>query len=84
MLASFTPGCAVQFTLYENLRRLVERRRKVAKLRTWQHLLLGGLSGARQRKQLCPGRSDTVRVVWCTLDHSLLDSLSGALKRTYL
>ena len=73
-------GARAQFTLYENLRRLVERRRKVAKLRTWQHLLLGGLSGALQRKQFCPERSDTVFVVWCTWDHPLLDSLSGALK----
>ncbi|KAK9840744.1 hypothetical protein WJX81_001695 [Elliptochloris bilobata] len=40
------PEIAIQFTLYENLRRLVERRRGVAKLRTWEHLLLGGLSGA--------------------------------------
>ena len=76
-------GARAQFTLYENLRRLVERRRKVAKLRTWQHLLLGGLSGALQRKQLCPEHSDTV-LVWCIWDHPLLDSLSGMLKRTYL
>ena len=40
------PDIAIQFTLYERLRRALERRRKVAKLRTWEHLILGGLSGA--------------------------------------
>ena len=39
------PDIAIQFTLYERLRRVLERRRKVAKLRTWEHLILGGLSG---------------------------------------
>ena len=39
------PDIAIQFTLYERLRRVLERRRGVAKLRTWEHLILGGFSG---------------------------------------
>ncbi len=40
------PDIAIQFTLYERLRRVLERRRGVTKLRTWEHLILGGFSGA--------------------------------------
>ncbi|KAK9804260.1 hypothetical protein WJX72_003751 [[Myrmecia] bisecta] len=40
------PELAIQFTLYERLRMVVERKRDVKKLRTWEHLLLGGISGA--------------------------------------
>ena len=40
------PEIAIQFTLYERLRKAVQRRRAVDKLRTWEHLILGGLSGA--------------------------------------
>jgi hypothetical protein len=47
-------NAGAQFTLYENLRRLVERRRRVAKLRTWEHLLLGGLSGATAASATMP------------------------------
>jgi len=39
------PDIAIQFTLYERLRRVLERRRNVTKLRTWEHLILGGFSG---------------------------------------
>ena len=39
------PDIAIQFTLYERLRRVLERRRGVSKLRTWEHLILGGFSG---------------------------------------
>ncbi|CAK0786047.1 hypothetical protein CVIRNUC_009260 [Coccomyxa viridis] len=40
------PDIAIQFTLYERLRKTLERRRAVAKLRTWEHLILGGFAGA--------------------------------------
>jgi solute carrier family 25 S-adenosylmethionine transporter 26 len=40
------PDIAIQFTLYERLRKALERRRGVTKLRTWEHLILGGFSGA--------------------------------------
>ena len=39
------PDIAIQFALYERLRKALERRRNVAKLRTWEHLILGGFSG---------------------------------------
>ena len=39
------PDIAIQFTLYERLRKTLERRRNVNKLRTWEHLILGGFSG---------------------------------------
>lgn len=42
------PDIAIQFTLYERLRRVLERRRGVSKLRTWEHLILGGFSGTLQ------------------------------------
>ena len=55
------PDIAIQFTLYERLRRMLERRRNVTKLRTWEHLILGGFSGlapfARQTLAV-PCRSD--------------------------
>lgn len=41
------PDIAIQFTLYERLRKTLERRRAVAKLRTWEHLILGGFAGGR-------------------------------------
>ncbi len=40
------PDIAIQFALYERLRKALERRRNVTKLRTWEHLILGGFSGA--------------------------------------
>jgi solute carrier family 25 S-adenosylmethionine transporter 26 len=40
------PDIAIQFALYERLRKALERRRQVSKLRTWEHLILGGFSGA--------------------------------------
>ncbi|EIE21238.1 mitochondrial carrier, partial [Coccomyxa subellipsoidea C-169] len=40
------PDIAIQFALYERLRKVLERRRQVSKLRTWEHLILGGFSGA--------------------------------------
>ncbi|KAL3151859.1 hypothetical protein ABBQ38_012823 [Trebouxia sp. C0009 RCD-2024] len=40
------PEIAIQFALYEKLRKEVEGRRGYAKLRTWEHLVLGGFSGA--------------------------------------
>ncbi|BDA51047.1 probable S-adenosylmethionine carrier 2, chloroplastic [Coccomyxa sp. Obi] len=40
------PDIAIQFALYERLRKVLERRRNVTKLRTWEHLILGGFSGA--------------------------------------
>ncbi len=39
------PDIAIQFALYERLRKVLERRRQVSKLRTWEHLILGGVSG---------------------------------------
>ena len=46
------PDIAIQFTLYERLRRMLERRRSVSKLRTWEHLILGGFSGTLQTGSL--------------------------------
>ena len=40
------PEIAIQFTLYERLRKVVGAHRGEERLRTWQHLELGGLSGA--------------------------------------
>lgn len=40
------PDIAIQFALYERLRKALERHRHVTKLRTWEHLILGGFSGA--------------------------------------
>ena len=56
------PDIAIQFTLYERLRKALERRRAVAKLRTWEHLILGGFAGGtplcrdlhRQDTSICP------------------------------
>ena len=39
------PEIAIQFALYERLRRAVAAGRRVEKLRTWEHLILGGISG---------------------------------------
>ncbi|KAK9827501.1 hypothetical protein WJX74_006134 [Apatococcus lobatus] len=39
------PEIAIQFTLYEKLRQVFQKKDS-AKLETWQHLVLGGLSGA--------------------------------------
>ena len=41
------PEIAIQFALYERLRRALAAGRRVEKLRTWEHLILGGISGAR-------------------------------------
>lgn len=40
------PEIAIQFALYEKLRKVVESRRGLAKLHTWEHLVVGGFSGA--------------------------------------
>lgn len=40
------PEIAVQFSLYEKLRHMVAERRVNKKLQTWEHLILGGFSGA--------------------------------------
>ena len=48
------PDIAIQFTLYERLRRVLERRRNVTKLRTWEHLILGGFSGPAPSLQTGP------------------------------
>jgi solute carrier family 25 S-adenosylmethionine transporter 26 len=40
------PEIAIQFALYERLRQSMESHRRVPKLQTWEHLVLGGFSGA--------------------------------------
>lgn len=40
------PEMAIQFSVYETLRKLVMNRRGGQKLYTWEHLLLGGVAGA--------------------------------------
>lgn len=40
--------------LLTSLRRLAQRRRRVTKLATWEHLLLGGMSGAVAAAATCP------------------------------
>lgn len=40
------PEIAIQFALYERLRKHVAKDREKQKLQTWEHLVLGGFSGA--------------------------------------
>eukprot|EP00210_Caulerpa_lentillifera_P001573 g1511.t1 len=40
------PELALQFTIYERLRKTLSAKRHDQKLQTWEHLVLGGLSGA--------------------------------------
>ncbi|GAQ78614.1 Mitochondrial carrier protein [Klebsormidium nitens] len=40
------PEIAIQFSIYEKMRGILESRREVKKLATHEHLLLGGLAGA--------------------------------------
>lgn len=48
------PEIAIQFAVYDRLRRCVQQRREVSKLQTWEHLLLGGVSGALAAAATCP------------------------------
>ena len=43
------PEIAIQFALYERVRQAMEQHRKVARLRTYEHLLVGGMCGMCRR-----------------------------------
>jgi hypothetical protein len=61
------PEIAIQFALYERLRRALAAGRRVDKLRTWEHLILGGVSGllavSPMLRYLCGKKGQGVLIV---------------------
>eukprot|EP00898_Chlorokybus_atmophyticus_P003880 jgi/Chlat1/4493/Chrsp29S04433 len=74
------PEIAIQFTVYEFLRRKLERSRQVKKLRTWEHLLLGGLAGSGAA--LCTMPLDLVKTrQQCGLQGSVLSAMRSVVEK---
>lgn len=73
------PEIAIQFTLYEALRRAVVERRGSSRLTTYEHLLLGGVAGSVAAT--CTMPLDYIKtVVQCGRREGILQVLIGTLK----